>query len=228
MRRVCREGDDEGEAVAGRLDSRGSVAEGSAPRQGRDRDVVSTLQSTVRSAREVVSHPGPSSVSAAHHGQVAPEEDERRIRMLQAFAELFAEGMSEVRLEGYLAALEDVPTDALAQGLRQASRACQFFPKPSEIRAAVDTALATDRVLAKARAQVVDDEDWRVAHSCTVCADSGMAYSRKGTRAIVPHSQVTGSHADWEMRLCVCRDRNPVIQQRCTRGTRYGVEETRG
>lgn len=54
--------------------------------------------------------------------------------MLQAFAELFAEGMSEVRLEGYLAALEDVPTEALGHGLQRAAQEAKFFPSIAEIR----------------------------------------------------------------------------------------------
>lgn len=144
--------------------------------------------------------------------------------MITALAELLGEALSEVRLEGYLAALEDVPTPALQAGLRHAARTSQWFPKPAELRRAVDAALASQRVLDKAREQVVRDDDWRVAHHCTVCADSGLAYVRKSDGATVPHSQVVGSHADWAMRPCVCRERNPVIAQRC--GPRaYGAGE---
>ena len=144
--------------------------------------------------------------------------------MIAALAELFSEVMNDIRLEGYLAALEDVPTPALQAGLRHAARTCQWFPKPAEVRRAVDAALASQRVLDKAREQVVRDDDWRVAHHCQICADTGWAYVRRGTQAVVPFGQVVGSHADWAVRPCVCRDHNPVIRERCQRVTRYGEE----
>lgn len=144
--------------------------------------------------------------------------------MIAALAKIFGEAMDDIRLEGYLAALEDVPTPALQAGLRHAARTCQWFPKPAEVRRAVDAALASQRVLEKAREQVVRDDDWRVAHHCQICADSGMAYVRRGTQEVVPHGQVVGSHADWAVKPCVCRDHNPVIRERCQRVTRYGEE----
>jgi hypothetical protein len=142
--------------------------------------------------------------------------------MLGALAEVFGEAITDGRMEGYLAALADVPLASLKLGLQHATRTLTWFPKPAELRRAVDAALASQRLLETAKQQVVRDEDWRVAHHCQLCADSGMAYVRKSDGATVPHSQVVGSHADWGVRPCVCRERNPVIAQRC--GPRaYGV-----
>lgn len=138
-----------------------------------------------------------------------------RIRMLAALAEIFSEDLGDARMEAYLLALSDVPLDALRLGLQQAIRSATWFPKPAELRRAVDAAVASQRLLSQAQQQVVADDDWRVAHHCVTCADSGLAYSRKGSTAIVPHSAVYGSHAEWVMRPCVCRATNPVIQRRC-------------
>jgi hypothetical protein len=147
-----------------------------------------------------------------------------RVRMLAALAEVFGEDLGDTRLEAYLLALQDVPLAALRTGCQQVIRASTWFPKPAELRRAVDAALASQRLLETAQQQVVRDDDWRVAHHCQLCADSGLAYVRKRDGATVPHSQVTGSHADWGVRPCMCRERNPVIAQRC--GPRaYGVEK---
>jgi hypothetical protein len=142
--------------------------------------------------------------------------------MLGALAEVFGEAMTDGRMEGYLAALADVPLAALKQGLQHATRALTWFPKPAELRRAVDAALGAQRLLEAARGQVVRDDDWRVAHHCQICEDLGMAYVRKSDGATVPRRLVVGSHADWGVRPCVCRGTNPVIAQRC--GPRaYGV-----
>lgn len=53
--------------------------------------------------------------------------------MIAALAKIFGEAMDDIRLEGYLAALEDVPTDALKLGLQRAVRDAKFFPKASEL-----------------------------------------------------------------------------------------------
>jgi hypothetical protein len=55
--------------------------------------------------------------------------------MLGALAEIFGEGLTETRLEGYLAALGDVETPALALGCQLAIQQLKFFPRVAELRA---------------------------------------------------------------------------------------------
>jgi hypothetical protein len=146
-------------------------------------------------------------------------------RMLAAFSEVFGEPMTETRIEGYLAALADVPTEHLRLGMQQAMRACAFFPKPAELRRAVDTALIALEQSQRWNEKVVEDLDPRVSSSCLECEDHGMVFS-KDRRAIVgcvPISQVMGS--GWYAKPCPCRDMNPVIKRRYERqAKRYGSE----
>jgi hypothetical protein len=94
-------------------------------------------------------------------------------RMIAALAEVFGEALTEVRLEGYLAALADVPTDALRAGLQRAMKTARFFPRPAELRSAVDAALAAQRNLA---GRVVGDMDPRVWVHCPDCEDVGWVW----------------------------------------------------
>ncbi len=129
---------------------------------------------------------------------LVPRETETRSRMLTALAEIFGEALTEVRLEGYLAALADVPLPALRLGLQRAAKTCTFFPKPAEIRTAVDEA-QTSRVLSSSPAVR--------GVFCKDCRDVGMRY--------VSGNVVT---------RCDCLAHNPVIKQRCARATKYGAE----
>ena len=54
---------------------------------------------------------------------------------LHTIAEAFVEPMSEARAEAYFVALEDYGIEDVSQVVRQALRACTFFPKPAELRA---------------------------------------------------------------------------------------------
>jgi hypothetical protein len=144
-------------------------------------------------------------------------------RMLAAFSEVFGEPMTETRIEGYLAALADVPTEHLRLGMQQAMRACTFFPKPAELRRAVDIALIAMEQSQRWQSQVVEDIDPRVSSFCLDCEDLGWVYSkdRSGRIDCVPISQVMGS--GWYTRPCPCRDTNPAIKRRYERqAKRYG------
>jgi hypothetical protein len=145
------------------------------------------------------------------------------IRMLVALAEMFAHEMTDTLIEGYLAALADVPTEHLRLGMQQAMRACAFFPKPAELRRAVDTALIAAEQSQRWQSQVVEDLDPRVSSFCLDCEDLGWVYSkdRSGRIDCVPISQVMGS--GWYTRPCPCRDTNPAIKRRYERqAKRYG------
>jgi hypothetical protein len=94
-------------------------------------------------------------------------------RMIAALAEVFGEALTEVRIEGYLAALSDVPTEALRMGLQRAMKTARFFPKPAELRAAVDAELTAQRNIA---GRVVEDMDPRVWVHCATCEDVGWVW----------------------------------------------------
>jgi hypothetical protein len=144
-------------------------------------------------------------------------------RMLAAFSEVFGEPMTETRIEGYLAALADVPVEHLRLGMQQAMRACTFFPKPAELRRAVDTALIALEQSKHWHEKVVEDIDPRVSSFCLDCEDLGWIYSkdRSGRIDCVPISKVMGS--GWYTRPCPCRDTNPAIKRRFECQTkRYG------
>jgi hypothetical protein len=146
-------------------------------------------------------------------------------RMLTALAEVFAIALSDAQLEGYLAALADVPTEHLRLGMQQAMRACTWFPKPAELRRAVDAALLAHTQATRWQEQVVDDVDPRVNMACRDCEDLGLVFSRdrKAQVGCVPISQVMGS--GWYAKPCPCRDINPVIKRRYERqASRYARE----
>jgi hypothetical protein len=146
-------------------------------------------------------------------------------RMLAALSEVFGEALTETRIEGYLVALADVPTEHLRLGMQQAMRACTFFPKPAELRRAVDTALIAIEQSQRFSSQVVEDLDPRVSSFCLDCEDLGLVFSkdRRAQVNCVPISQVMGS--GWYTRPCPCRDTNPAIKRRYARqAKRYGSE----
>lgn len=59
---------------------------------------------------------------------------DRVIDMLAALAEVLGVEMSPERLIGYVAALDDLSDEQIALACNRASRECQFFPRPAELR----------------------------------------------------------------------------------------------
>lgn len=55
-------------------------------------------------------------------------------KRLSVLAETLGEPLTPVRLVGYCEALEDVPHAAVMLGLKDAAKACRWFPKPVEVR----------------------------------------------------------------------------------------------
>lgn len=53
-------------------------------------------------------------------------------------SETFNEPVSELRTEGYFEALRDHDINEVNRAIRQAMRACKFFPKPVELRELID------------------------------------------------------------------------------------------
>jgi hypothetical protein len=146
-------------------------------------------------------------------------------RMLAALAEVFGQELTETRVEGYLAALADVPTAHLRLGMQQAMRACTFFPKPAELRRAVDSGLLAHEQSHRWERRVVEDLDPRVSSFCLDCEDHGLVFSkdRNGRIDCVPVSKVMGS--GWYVRPCPCRGTNPAIKRRYERqAPRYARE----
>jgi hypothetical protein len=95
-------------------------------------------------------------------------------RMLAGMAETMAEPMSADRLEGYVAALSDVPLEHLRLGMVRALKASTFFPKPAEIRAHVDAAVRTQTAAQQIEPRVTTDEyDPRTLVNHLACEDAG-------------------------------------------------------
>lgn len=58
----------------------------------------------------------------------------RLARILAVLGETFNEPVSDVRAEGYLIGLRDLPIEQVERGARCALQTCKFFPRPAEIR----------------------------------------------------------------------------------------------
>lgn len=144
----------------------------------------------------VVSHPDPIVVA----------------RMIGALAETLGEPLSEMRLEGYLAALADVPTERLKLGLARAMRGATFFPKPAEIRRMVDQAL--DALATEARLAPKEDDDPRFLVFCRDCRDDGYVFVEGKSNTV---------------RRCDCFHTNPklVAQREKVRRYSYAGEHSR-
>ncbi len=62
------------------------------------------------------------------------EERPRLARVLAILSETFNEPVSDVRAEGYLMGLNDIPIEDIERGARLALKQCKFFPRPAELR----------------------------------------------------------------------------------------------
>jgi hypothetical protein len=94
-------------------------------------------------------------------------------RMLAGMAETMAEPMSADRLEGYVAALSDVPLEHLRLGMVRALKASTFFPKPAEILAHVDAAVRTQTAAQQLEPIVTGEYDPRTLVNHLACDDTG-------------------------------------------------------
>lgn len=155
---------------------------------------------------------------------------ETLIRMLAALQDIFGGEMTDTRLEGYIAALSDIPTDDLRLGMQRAVRACTWFPKPAEIRRAVDAELAARVKVEPLVEQVVPDWDARVAVSCPACDDSGWRNHINGgppferaydaqVAALMDRTAVLSQSP------CPCAPHNPVIRRRLEKAGRKYAED---
>ena len=61
----------------------------------------------------------------------------RVAQALTAAAEIYGMEMTQIRMEGYLAALEDCKPDDIVIAITGLIKTCKFFPKPAEIIEAV-------------------------------------------------------------------------------------------
>jgi hypothetical protein len=144
----------------------------------------------------------------------SPDREERALLLTQ-FAETLGHAFSVDQLDGYLVALQDVPLAHLRLGLALGLRTLGKYglPKPVEIRASVDAALA------KVPAPAAEHDPRTLVH-CPICADTGLAYVRHGQT--LRHAEAQG--AGLAMRPCGCRESNPVIRRRLEIRTRYAEE----
>lgn len=116
----------------------------------------------------------------------------RMMRMIVTLAELLGEEMPADRAAGYVEALTDIPLDDLRLGIQRLIRNTAYFPKPAEIRQAVDRERDA-REPAIVPASTV----------CTRCDDSGWVIVRERTDTTQPTAA-----------RCACYRTNPKLVAR--------------
>lgn len=151
-------------------------------------------------------------------------------RMVEGMAEVYGESLTDARIVGYVELLADIPLTDLKAGMQRAMRACTWFPKPAEIRRAVDAVLASRQVTAQIEEQVVPDTDGRVAVTCVTCNDTGwQCHITGGPRFARASDAELAAVSDLANRLtlspCPCAAHNPTIRKRLSRAQRRYAED---
>lgn len=117
----------------------------------------------------------------------------RLIRMILTLAELFGETLSNERTAAYVEALRDVPIDDLRLGVQRHIRNSSWFPKPADLRAAVDRERDARETVAPPPVDVI----------CTRCDDAGWVIVAERT----DRAQPTATR-------CACYATNPKLTHR--------------
>ena len=78
------------------------------------------------------------------------------VRSMLVLGEIYGEPVSDLRLEGYLDALNDLPGEDVLDALRASPRTCKFFPRPADIRE-----LAVARITERRREERQRDQERR-------------------------------------------------------------------
>ena len=116
----------------------------------------------------------------------------RVMRMIVTLAELLGEEMSADRAAGYAEALSDIPLDDLRLGVQRIVRNASYFPRPAEIR------MAVERERDAREPTVVAPEI-----VCTRCDDSGWVIVKERTNTTQPTAA-----------RCACYRTNPKLVAR--------------
>jgi hypothetical protein len=149
------------------------------------------------------------------------------LRMIVGMAEIYGQELTDTRLEGYVELLSDIPTDALALGIQRAMRACNWFPKPAEIRRSVDAELAARQTVEQLGARVVSDVDPQApTYSCLACEDTGWRYHDGPKGSPISIREAVDRGGPGFVSPCPCREHNPSIRRRLDRaGKRYAEDQ---
>jgi hypothetical protein len=124
------------------------------------------------------------------------------MRMVLSVAEMYGEALSEDRTAAYVEALIDVPIDELRLGVQRHIRLSKWFPKPAELRQAVDRELEARRPTTDIRAS------FHAPPICTRCEDSGWVFVADRTDVAQP-----------TVKRCPCYQTNPNLVQRKAHGS---------
>lgn len=116
-------------------------------------------------------------------------------RMVAGLAEMLRESLSDAAIDGYVEALIDVPFDELREGFARVAKYSRFFPRPAEIREAVDAANRERRVVEQDR-----DVPFFAPPICARCEDNGWVCVAERTDAAAP-----------AFRRCSCYTSNPKL-----------------
>jgi hypothetical protein len=122
-------------------------------------------------------------------------ERERVMRMILSLAEMYGEGLSDDRTDGYVEALLDVPVELLRLGFQRHIRLSKWFPKPAELRSAVDRERAE-----RAPSDILAFTTRGQAPICARCEDSGWLFVAERTDQAQP-----------TVKRCACYTTNPTL-----------------
>jgi hypothetical protein len=116
------------------------------------------------------------------------------MRMILSTAEIYSESLSDDRAMAYIEALIDVPIEDLGLGIQRHIRTSKWFPKPAELREAVDRERAANQPSTDIRAHLHQPP------ICARCDDSGWVFVAERTNQAQP-----------TVKRCACYTRNPKL-----------------
>lgn len=119
-----------------------------------------------------------------------------------------------------LALLDDLPSADLLAALEFSARKDRYFPDVPSIRKAVSLArLEADRRGSEGLSPSVAAALASGELHCRTCEDTGWQWVAKVTGK-AQREPPTGTHADYQVRPCVCRGSNPLYQAKRAREAR--------
>ena len=131
-------------------------------------------------------------------------------REVQKLASVLGGDCGDERMDGYWESLKDIPLDVFERACAEGRREWKRFPVPVSIR---EIAERVKPSVYKPQPPKFT-EDNQPIFACIDCQDTGLQPVRKADRTPIAFHEMVGSHADYAMRRCPCRESNHVIQAR--------------
>jgi hypothetical protein len=131
-------------------------------------------------------------------------------RELQETALVLGTQCDEDRAEAYWEALKDIHLDVFERACAEGRKEWRRFPVPSSIREVAERIRPS--IYRPPPPRVTEDNE--LLFHCLNCQDTGLQPVRTADRRPIRFDAMTGSHADYAMRRCQCRESNPGIQAR--------------